>query len=133
MTALLADLILFLHVVYAAFVLGGLLAVPLGARLGWHWVRIPALRRAHVACTAVVAVEALVGMTCPLTWVEHLLLVASGTAGYERSFIGHLLYQLLYYDAPLWMFTMAYVALAMAVTLLYYYIPPLPRPSRQAP
>jgi hypothetical protein len=133
MTALLADLILFIHVAYAAFVLGGLLAVPLGAMLGWRWVRTPALRRAHVACTAVVAVEALVGVTCPLTWVEHLLLVASGTAGYERSFIGHLLYQLLYYDAPLWMFTMAYVALAMAVTLLYYYIPPSPKPSRQVP
>jgi Protein of Unknown function (DUF2784) len=133
MTALLADLILFIHVAYAAFVLGGLLAVPLGAMLGWRWVRTPALRRAHVACTAVVAVEALVGVTCPLTWVEHLLLVASGTAGYERSFIGHLLYQLLYYDAPLWMFTVAYVALAMAVSLLYYYIPPWPKPSRQVP
>jgi hypothetical protein len=133
MTALFADLILFIHIVYAAFVLGGLLAVPLGARLGWRWVRISAFRRAHVACTAVVAVEALIGVTCPLTWVEHLLLVASGTAGYDRSFVGHLLYQLLYYDAPLWMFTVAYVALAIAVTLLYYYIPPLPKPSRQAP
>ncbi len=133
MTALFADLILFIHVAYAALVLGGLLAVPLGARLGWRWVRIPAFRRAHVACTAVVAVEALIGMTCPLTWVEHLLLVASGTAGYDRSFVGHLLYRLLYYDAPLWMFTVAYVALSMAVTFLYYHIPPLPKPSRQAP
>jgi hypothetical protein len=133
MTALLADLILFIHVAYATFVLGGLVAVPLGAKLGWHWVRSAAFRRAHVACTAVVAVEALIGVTCPLTWIEHLLLVASGTTGYDRSFIGHMLYQLLYYDAPLWMFTTAYVALAIAVTLLYYYLPPLPKPSRSTP
>jgi hypothetical protein len=133
MTPLLADLILFIHVAYATFVLGGAVAVPLGARLGWHWVRASAFRRAHVVCTAVVAVEALIGVACPLTWLEHLLLVASGTPGYDRSFIGHLLYRLLYYDAPMWMFTVAYVALAMAVTLLYYYVPTLPKPSRQSP
>jgi hypothetical protein len=133
MTTLLADLILFIHVAYATFVLGGLVAVPLGARLGWHWVRVSAFRRAHVVCTAVVAVEALIGVTCPLTWLEHLLLVASGTAGYKRSFIGHLFYRLLYYDAPIWMFTIAYVALAITVTLLYYYVPPIRKPSRQSP
>lgn len=133
MTALLADLILFIHVVYATFVLGGLVAVPLGARMGWHWVRISAFRRAHVVCTAVVAVEALIGVICPLTWVEHLLLAASGTAGHERSLIGGLLYQVLYHDAPLWVYTVTYVALAMAAALLYHYIPPWPKPSRQAP
>jgi hypothetical protein len=133
MATLLADLILFIHLAYATFVLGGLVAVPLGARLGWHWVRVWTFRRAHVICTAVVAVEALIGMTCPLTWLEHLLLVASGTTGYDRSFIGHLFYRLLYYDAPLWMFTTAYVALAITVTLLYYYVPPLSKLSRQSP
>jgi hypothetical protein len=132
MTTLLADLVLFIHVAYATFVLGGLVAVPLGARLGWHWVRVCTLRRAHVICTAVVAVEALIGVTCPLTWLEQLLLVASGATGYDRSFVGHLLYRLLYYDAPIWVFTTAYIALAVATTLLYYCVPPLPKPSRRS-
>jgi hypothetical protein len=133
MTTLLADVILLLHTAYATFVLGVLLILPLGARLHWRWVRIRALRRAHVMCTAIVAVEALVGLTCPLTWLEHLLLVAAGAAGYDRSFIGHRLYWLLYYDAPAWMFTVAYTALACTVVLLYYYLPPLPKPTRHQP
>lgn len=131
MTTLLADVILVLHVAYATFVLGGLLIVPLGARLHWCWVRIRAFRQAHVVCTAIVAVEALVGLTCPLTWLEHLLLVVSGATGYDRSFIGHLLHWLLYYDAPAWTFMVAYTILASTVVLLYYWVPPLPKTSRQ--
>jgi hypothetical protein len=128
---LLADVVLLLHAGYAAFVIGGLLVVPLGGRLNWRWVRARSFRLAHLLCTAVVAVEALIGVICPLTWLEHVLLVASGAAGYDRSFIGHLLYWLLYYDAPTWMFTAAYTVLALTVVLLYRYVPPLPRLSRQ--
>jgi hypothetical protein len=131
MVILLADIVLLLHVGYAAFVIGGLLVVPLGVWFEWHWVRVRSLRRVHLLCTAIVAAEALIGMICPLTWLEHVLLVASGAAGYERSFIGHLLYWLLYYDAPAWMFTAAYTVLALTVVLLYHYVPPLPRLSRQ--
>jgi nitrate/nitrite transporter NarK len=133
MTPLLADIVLLLHAGYAAFVIVGLLAVPLGGWLNWRWVRARSLRVVHVLCTTIVAVEALVGMICPLTWLEHVLLVASGAAGYERSFIGQLVYQLLYYDAPAWMFTLAYTVVAVTVALLYHYVPPLPRLSRQRP
>jgi hypothetical protein len=132
-TTLLADVVLLIHVGYAAFVIGGLLVVPLGSWLDWGWVRARSLRRAHVLCTAIVAVEALIGVLCPLTWLEHVLLVASGVAGYNRSFVGHILYWLLYYDAPAWMFTVAYTVLALTVVLLYHYIPPLPKVSSQRP
>jgi hypothetical protein len=130
MTSLLADVVLFLHVVYVTFVLGGLVVVPLGAHVGWRWVRVRTFRHAHLICMAIVAVEALMGLTCPLTWLEHLLLVASGATGYDRSFIGHLLYWLLYYDAPAWIFMVAYTALILVGMLLYYYVPPFPKPSR---
>ena len=133
MTILLADVVLLLHAGYAAFVIGGLLVVPLGRWLDWRWVRGHSFRLAHLLCTAIVAVEALIGVICPLTWLEHVLLVTSGAAGYERSFIGHLLYWLLYYDAPAWMFTAVYTGLALTVVLLYHYVPPLPRLSRQRP
>jgi hypothetical protein len=131
MAILLADVVLLLHAGYAAFVIGGLLVVPLGGWFEWPWVRARRLRLAHLLCTAIIAAEALLGMICPLTWLEHVLLVASGAAGYERSFIGHLLSWMLYYDAPAWMFTAAYTALALTVVLLYRYVPPLPRLSRQ--
>ena len=131
MGILLADAVLLLHVAYAAFVIGGLLVVPLGGWLNWRWVRARRFRLAHMLCTAIVAVEALIGVTCPLTWFEHALLVASGTAGYQRSFVGQLLYQLLYYDAPVWVFTVAYTVLALTVIACYYYVPPLPTLARQ--
>jgi hypothetical protein len=121
---LLADVVLLFHAGYAAFVVGGLLAVPLGSWLGWRWVRARRLRIAHLLCTAIVAVEALVGVICPLTWLEHALLVAAGAAGYERSFIGELVYRVLYYDAPAWLFTLAYAVVALSVVLLYRYVPP---------
>ena len=130
---LLAEVVLVLHVGYAAFVLGGLLAVPLGSWLDWRWVRARRFRIAHVLCTAIVAVEALIGVMCPLTWLEHALLVASGAARYERSFIGHLLYHLLYYDAPTWMFTAAYILLTLTVIAFYHYLPPLPTLGRERP
>jgi ABC-type tungstate transport system substrate-binding protein len=78
-----------------------------------------------------VAVEALVGVMCPLTWLEHVLLMAAGTAGYERSFIGQILYRLLYYDAPIWVFTVAYTVLVLIVGACYYLLPPAPRLARQ--
>jgi Protein of Unknown function (DUF2784) len=130
---LLADVVLLLHVGYAAFVIGGLLAVALGSWWDWRWVRVRRFRIAHVLCTAIVAVEALIGVMCPLTWFEHALLVASGAAGYERSFIGHLLYQLLYYDAPTWLFTIAYTVLTLTVVAFYHYLPPLPKLGRERP
>jgi Protein of Unknown function (DUF2784) len=99
--------------------------------LDWRWVRARHFRLAHVLCTATVAVEALIGVICPLTWLEDVLLRASGAAGYERSFIGHLLYRLLYYDAPAWMFTVVYALLALTVVMLYRYLPPVPALSRQ--
>src|SRR5262245_27690448 len=130
---LLADVVLLLHVGYAAFIIGGLLVVPLGGWLDWRWVRARRLRLAHVLCTAVVAVEALIGVMCPLTWFEHALLTASGVAGYERSFIGHLIYRLLYYDGPAWVFTATYTVLALTVVVLHYYLPPVRKQARQRP
>jgi hypothetical protein len=137
-TVVLADLVLFLHVCYAAFVLGGLFLLPLGWQLDWRWVRARAFRLPHVICTALVAVEALIGLTCPLTWLENMLRAASAAPGDERSFVGHFLYWLLYYDAPAWVFVVTYTALALTVGLLYYYLPPLlkpngPRPSNALP
>ena len=128
MTTILADLILALHVMYASFVLGGLLVLPFGLGFGWSWVRTRWFRCSHLVCTALVAVEAVIGLTCPLTWIEHRLLVAAGTAGYDRSFIGHLLAWLLYYDTPAWVLTTAYLVVALIVLLLFCAAPPRPRP-----
>lgn len=124
MSGVLADLILALHVLYASFVVGGFLVLPLGWCLRWGWVRAWPFRLAHLGCTALVAVEAVIGLTCPLTWLEQLFLIAAGQGGYDRSFVGRLLYGVLYYDAPAWVFTAVYVILALSVAGLLFAIPP---------
>ena len=124
---LLSDLVVAIHLGYAAFVLVGLVLILLGAALGWRWIRQPAFRWVHLGCIALVAVEAVVGQSCPLTLLENWLLTVSGQSGYGRSFIGHLLYELLYYDLAPWIFTVAYVGLALITALTLVLVPPTRR------
>lgn len=124
---LLSDLVVAIHLGYAAFVLVGLVLILLGAALGWRWIRQPAFRWVHLGCIALVAIEAVVGQICPLTLLENWLLIVSGQAGYGRSFIGHLLYELLYYDLAPWIFTVAYVGLALITALTLVLVPPTRR------
>lgn len=121
---LLSDLVVAVHLGYAAFVLVGLVLILLGAALQWRWIRHRAFRWVHLGCIALVAVEAAVGQTCPLTLLENWLLIVSGQAGYGRSFFGHLLYELLYYDLAPWIFTVAYVGLALITALTLVFVPP---------
>lgn len=121
----LADLVVAVHLAYAAFVLFGFLAILLGLLRDWRWIRNLKFRLAHLLCTGLVGVEAIMGATCPLTELENHLLREAGQAGYERSFMGRLMNELLFYDAPERVFTVTYILL-MALTILTF-IPALRR------
>jgi hypothetical protein len=62
------------------------------------------------------------GATCPLTTLENELLQRGGKAGYERSFVGKLMNEVLFYDAPERVFTVAYVALSLCTALSFIQI-----------
>ncbi len=130
--SLLSDLIVIFHLAYASFVLVGFILILAGALFGWRWIRNPVFRWVHLGCIALVAVEAVVGQICPLTLLENWLLVGSGQSGYERTFIGQLIYDLLYYDFPAWVFTVAYVSLAGLTALTLVLIPPIRRTAGSA-
>lgn len=117
---MLADVLLVVHFLIAAFIVGGLLAVWLGAPLGWEWVRDPWFRYTHLGAIAFVAAEALLGVACPLTVWEDLL---RGGARPD-SFVARWVHQLLYYRAPEWVFATAYVAWALATLLTLRLVPP---------
>ena len=117
---MLADAVLAFHVVFVLFVVGGFVLILIGARR-WGWVRNRTFRIAHLAAIVFVAAEALLGITCPLTYWEDLLR-ASGRE--ERSFVGRWLAWLLYYNLPEWVFAIAYAAFAAAVILAWRAIPP---------
>ncbi len=124
---MMADALLVVHFLIAAFIVGGLVIVWAGAALGWRWVRNPWFRYLHLGAIAYVAAEALLGVMCPLTVWEDLL--RGGVR--PESFVGRWVYWLLYYRAPEWVFTVAYVAWTLATLVTLKLIPP--RLSREAP
>ena len=121
---LLADAVLLIHFGVVLFVVGGLVVVVAGNWLRWAWVNKLWFRLAHLAAIAVVVLQAWLGQYCPLTTLESWLRVKAGAAAYERSFIEHWLQRLIYYEAPFWVFTLAYTAFAVLVLLVWWRYPP---------
>jgi hypothetical protein len=117
---MIADALLVVHFAIVLFVVGGLVGVWIGALLQWQWVRNPWLRYAHLAAIAFVAAEALVGVACPLTVWEA---AARGGMAPE-SFVGQWVQRLLFYRAPPWVFTTAYVAWTLATLATLRLVPP---------
>lgn len=120
MAALLADAILVAHFAFVLFVVGGLAAIWTGAAAGWRWVRNFWFRIAHLAAICCVALEALIGMVCPLTEWEDALRGAPS----ETSFIARWLHRVLFYSLPEWVFATAYVLFALAVAATFWLVPP---------
>ena len=126
----LADGVLLLHVAIVVFVIGGLVLVVAGNLRGWHWVNTLWFRFAHLAAIGIVVAEAWFGVVCPLTTLEMHLRAQAGGSAYTGSFIEHWLQRLLYYDAPGWVFTLAYSLFGLAVVAAWWYFPPrLRRPG----
>jgi hypothetical protein len=119
-----ADTVLTLHVGIVVFVIGGLLLIVVGNLRSWRWVNGIAFRLAHLAAIGVVAAEAWLGVTCPLTTLEMWLRTKARIATYEGSFLEHWLRRLLYYDAPAWVFTLGYSLFALAVVAAWWRFPP---------
>jgi Protein of Unknown function (DUF2784) len=118
-----ADALLVVHFAIVVFIIGGLVLTWAGALLGWDWVRNPWFRYAHLGAILFVALEALIGVMCPLTLWEDAL---RGGARPD-SFIGRWVQRLLYYRAPEWVFTTLYVAWAAASVLTLRLVPPRAR------
>ena len=116
----LADVILVVHFLFVAFVMGGLALVWIGAAAGWQWVRNFWFRVAHMCAIVFVAAEAIAGIWCPLTIWEAELRGARA----DKGFIAQWIHRLLFYDFPPWVFTAAYVTFALLVAVTYWLVPP---------
>jgi len=116
----LADAVLMLHVGIVVFVIGGLVVIVVGNLRSWHWVNGIAFRLAHLTAIAIVAAEAWLGVTCPLTTLEMWLRTKGRAVTYDGSFVEHWLRRILYYDAPPWAFTLGYSLFALAVAAAWW-------------
>ncbi len=121
---ILADLVVLIHFGYVAFVVLGLAAILIGLALRRSWVHHFGFRMLHLLAIAVVAIQALLGVACPLTSLEKHLRRLGGQEPYPGAFIGHWAHQLIFYHAPAWVFTVAYVFFGLVVLVLMVLAPP---------
>lgn len=121
-----ADLMLGLHVSIVAFIVGGLVLTLIGRYAAWQWIRNPWFRLTHVVAIAVVVVQSWLGQACPLTVWEMALRERAGDMAYAESFIAHWLGELLYVEAPWWVFVVAYTAFGALVLASWIWVRPRP-------
>jgi hypothetical protein len=122
--SLLADAVVVLHALYALTVVGGEVLVVLGGLRGWRWVHNFTWRLVHLAMIAVVVLESLVAMACPLTDLEDWLRRQAGQTVEQGTFIGRWSHGLLYVDLPGWAFTLLYCLFGLLVLATLYWVPP---------
>ena len=121
---LLADAVLLLHFGVVLFVVAGLVAIVVGGWRGWRFARSRVFRIAHLAAIAFVVAQSWLGAVCPLTTLELWLRARAGDRTYGGSFIEHWVQRVLFYDAPSWVFTLAYTLFGLAVVAAWWYFPP---------
>jgi hypothetical protein len=124
MFPLLASFTLLIHFAIVAFVVLGLVFVLVGNERGWRWVNAWWFRLAHLATIVIVALEAVLGFTCPLTTLENWLRAQAGAQAYAGGFIEHWLRSLLFWSAPPVVFTALYVSFGLIVAWAWWRFPP---------
>lgn len=133
MHQLLADIVLLLHAAVVVFVIGGAIALPLGHAKRWRWVDAPGFRYTHLAGVGFIVLQSWLGATCPLTTLESWLRQQAGGPGYAKGFIEHWLHQLLFYEAPAWVFVAVYSAFGLVVLIGWLRYPLRRKPAAHAP
>ena len=101
-----ADLILIIHFCVVFFVVIGLVALPIGHLRNYSWTRNTKLRSAHMSLMGFVTIEAILGITCPLTILENILRQIE----YQHSFVSYWLSHFIYWDLPNYFFVILYSA-----------------------
>jgi len=124
MYRLLADVIVAVHLLYVAVVVGGMGAIFLGVWRGWQWVRNFWFRTLHLLMIGIVALQAIIGLTCPLTTWEFRLREAAGDGGRPGTFISRIVHSLLFFELEAWVFTLGYILFGLAVLLAFVLVPP---------
>jgi hypothetical protein len=121
---ILADALLLLHMLVVVFIVVGLVVIYVGKVLAWSWVRNPWFRILHIAAIGIVALQSWLGVICPLTTWEMALRHHAGDTAYSGSFISYWLETLLYYQAPVWVFTVVYTVFLALIIASWFFVRP---------
>jgi hypothetical protein len=117
MKPILADTLMFLHFLWAAFMVLGL---PIGLM-----TRSRILRWVHFTGMLLTALIALVGAYCPLTiWEETLRWGGSGATNHDGNFLARHLSNILYPNVKPWFIRVATISWGAATVFAMVLVPP---------
>lgn len=117
---MLADTVVVVHFLIVLFIVAGLPLIYVGVALNWAWVRSRAWRALHLGAILLVAAESSLGIACPLTVWEDALRGRQPAGGFIERWI----HRVMFFDAPTWAFTLAYLAFASLVLATWMAVPP---------
>jgi Protein of Unknown function (DUF2784) len=120
----LADAVVIAHVGYVAYVVLGQLAIWLGWILRRQWARNIWFRVTHLIAIVIVALEAAMGWTCPLTNWENQLRVLAGQEVEAGSFLGRLFHRLIFCQCPEGLLDGMHIGFAILVLGTFLLFPP---------
>ena len=83
MNSVISDAVLVFHFIIIIFISTGFFLVPIGYKMKWLWLSNLKLRSLHLGLICFVSIEAIIGMTCPLTIIENIF----NQNQYSQSFI----------------------------------------------
>lgn len=120
----LAQLVLGVHLAVVFFIVFGLVAIPVGARLGWAFVLAFWWRALHLGAMTIVALQKFLGQLCFLSVWEFDLLRGAAQSDQAMQPILAFGSRLIHWDAPLWFFTALYAVTWLYVVWLWRRFPP---------
>ena len=117
---MLSDIVLFIHFFLVLLVASGFILFPVGYWVDWRWVRLRWIRLLHIGFMGFVTLEAVVGISCPLTIIENQL------RGREtsESFVGYWIRQIFYWDLPADFFMVMYLLCLVWTCYVWKKFPP---------
>ena len=122
---MIADIVLMFHFTIVIFITFGFFLIPIGYKFNWDWVKNLKLRICHCGMMLCITLEALLGITCPLTSIENNLRGIDKTT----SFISYWINQIIYWDLPSQFFIILYCAVLIWTFLLWKLFPPINKNS----
>ena len=121
-----ADFVLIIHFCIVFFLVFGFLALPIGFFNNYSWTRNTKLRVTHILLMGFITLEAILGVTCPLTIIESTLRQIE----YDQSFVAYWIEKIIYWDLPPYFFVILY-SFCFVLSLVFWRVHPPDHLDRQ--
>ena len=119
-----ADCIVLVHMTYVLVVVVGLPVTWVGILCRAKWARNFWWRCGHLAMISIVVIEALLGITCPLTTWEFRLRELAEEQTYRGAFVANLIHEWLFVSAEPWVLALCYSSFGSLVLASFFAAPP---------